>query len=604
MTLAVHSLSVPAQKNDYMWALGVSPKVYPELKSPRFFFNFHTDPPSITLRTDSLPTGEYTASYSDDAGNILAFSNGFKIFNRYGELIENGYGINLTLHDYFDSIYYSYPDTQSGFFLADLNDPSILYFITLDLGKHPQPTFNYYYTGRRIVVSTIDLEANNGAGKVLRKDQAIIEGILNSAAAVRHANGRDWWIVASDADENRHYRVLLSPEGFSLPAVQEIGSKPNAVGKGTQSVGNCFSPSGRWYVDRNDLFGFSVFQFDRCSGLLFNERRVEYPPNTTNPNYYRNNPGTGVVFSPDDKLLYTTQSWQMTDFISPIGTKPWLLQYDLSADSLAGSVDTINYNNPYDYYPYDWGNSQVFLGAEMGPDGRIYIVHHRGSYCSVRYPNVRGKGCKFVYDQPFFGIDKNAAIPYMPNYRLGPLDGSPCDTLGIDNVPVAHFRTDDSLNHLSRYFYDLSYYEPAEWHWDFDDGTTSADTNALHTYDHPGIYQVCLTVKNANGSHTTCRKVEIKAFSSIGGEPAQGGYMQITPNPADQSAQVFLPPHAAPTTLLVRDMLGAVKSRQAVLPGQSETNLSLSQWPSGIYALTVVDACGKPLATARLVVAH
>ena len=64
----------------------------------------------------------------------------------------------------------------------------------------------------------------------------------------------------------------------------------------------------------------------------------------------------------------------------------------------------------------------------------------------------------------------------MPNYRLGPLNSSPCDTLGINNVPVANFRIDDSLNLFSRYFYDLSYHEPAEWLWDFGDGTTSKDT--------------------------------------------------------------------------------------------------------------------------------
>ncbi len=84
----------------------------------------------------------------------------------------------------------------------------------------------------------------------------------------------------------------------------------------------------------------------------------------------------------------------------------------------------------------------------------------------------------------------------MPNYRLGSLDGSRCDTLGINNLPVAHFRVDDTLGVLNRYFYDLSHHDPAHGHWDFDDGTISEDTSALHTFPGPGLYHVCLTVSN------------------------------------------------------------------------------------------------------------
>ncbi len=281
----------------------------------------------------------------------------------------------------------------------------------------------------------------------------------------------------------------------------------------------------------------------------------------------------------------------MTAFPSPIGTKPWLLQYDLSADSLAGSADTINYVNPYDYYPYDWGNSQVFLGAEMGPDGRIYIVYHRDAYCSIQYPNVRGKGCKFLYTQPLFNIDMNGAIPYMPNYRLGPLDGSLCDTLGINNVPVAHFRTDDSLSHLSRYFYDLSHHEPAEWHWDFGDGTMSTDTNALHTYNKPGVYNVCLTVKNVNGSHTTCRKVEIKPFSSAEEEYAQPESVRVYPNPAAEQimVQLLLPQSAfgGPLRFTLADALGRMVLDTEIKDGQ--TKLSVAHLPDGMYFWQVHD---------------
>jgi serine protease len=38
-----------------------------------------------------------------------------------------------------------------------------------------------------------------------------------------------------------------------------------------------------------------------------------------------------------------------------------------------------------------------------------------------------------------------------------------------------------------------------EWGWDFGDGNTSSEQNPIHTYAEPGLYDVTLTVSNANG---------------------------------------------------------------------------------------------------------
>ncbi len=508
--------------------------------------------------------------------------------NRYEELMENGKTVNPTLGSYWQND--SYPGEQSGFFLARPGDDNIVYFISLDFDYHPRGKWPYLYTGGRLLAATIDLSANEGRGKVVKKHEVLVDGNLMSPAAVRHANGRDWWILTPDADSNRYYRVLLSPAGFSKTEVQLIGSKPDniAIGRGNQIVGNCFSPSGKRYIDKNDLVGFSVFDFDRCSGLLSNEKRRDYPPPLPPHYIFQHESGTGAVFSADDRLLYTTQSWLM--IVSGAGiaiaAKPYLLQYDLSAADWIGSADTLNFVDHFSYFPYNPNlKFDYLLGAEQGPDGRIYIVYRGDSYCTVQYPNRRGKDSKFLYNIPDFKNTISRAIPYMPNYRLGPLDGSPCDTLGINNVPVAHFRTDDSLSHLSRYFYDLSHHEPAEWHWDFGDGATSTDTNALHTYDKPGIYNVCLTVKNANGSHTTCRKVEIKPFSSTVEEVAQLESVRVYPNPAAEQimVQLLLPQSAfgGPLRFTLADALGRTVLDTEIKDGQ--TKLSVVHLPDGMY---------------------
>ena len=199
-----------AQKHDYMWPLGLSPS-YSEY---RFFYNFN-DPDNTVVRPDTMSTGYYTSSYCDATGNVLFYTNGIWILNKSGELVENSMGLNPTVPDWQS---YNYRGGQSGFFLANPGDSTILYFISLDFGLHPAQLWPYLYVGQYLMVATIDLTANNGAGKVIQKNQILLTGTLMAPAACRHANGRDWWILVSDADKNRHYRMLLSPGGgYSAP---------------------------------------------------------------------------------------------------------------------------------------------------------------------------------------------------------------------------------------------------------------------------------------------------------------------------------------------------------------------------------------------------
>ena len=106
------------------------------------------------------------------------------------------------------------------------------------------------------------------------------------------------------------------------------------------------------------------------------------------------------------------------------------------------------------------------------------------------------------------------SIPVFPNFRLGPIDGSSCDTLGIDNVPWCHWRyNQDTANHLQFYFKDLSAYNVENWYWNFGDpastSNTSTELNPSHKFTANGIYTVCLIVSNQNGADTLCRNIQI-----------------------------------------------------------------------------------------------
>ena len=64
-------------------------------------------------------------------------------------------------------------------------------------------------------------------------------------------------------------------------------------------------------------------------------------------------------------------------------------------------------------------------------------------------------------------------------------------------------------------FTDLTAFEPTYWHWDFGDAfaavsnQTSEERNPVHTYEQPGVYQVCLRAGNDYGADSICREVRV-----------------------------------------------------------------------------------------------
>ena len=96
-------------------------------------------------------------------------------------------------------------------------------------------------------------------------------------------------------------------------------------------------------------------------------------------------------------------------------------------------------------------------------------------------------------------------MPSFPNYRLGPLSGSPCDTL----APVANFLHEDTDTLAQIRFTDQSAKEPTSWLWDFGDGTSSTEQNPFHTYLTSGTYEVCLRVENRFGADSICQEVPV-----------------------------------------------------------------------------------------------
>ncbi len=170
-------------------------------------------------------------------------------------------------------------------------------------------------------------------------------------------------------------------------------------------------------------------------------------------------------------------------------------------------------------------------------------------------------------------------FPFYPNYRLGPLDGSTCDTLGLNNEPLADFWwLSDST--LTMEFSDNSFYEPVEWHWDFGDGGISQDTSPAHTFPAAGTYNVCLTVSNQYAADTVCKDVTV-GVTGLQDLPVLPR-VQVSPNPFGAWLHISLPVllHEQPRFTLF-DVFG--KEQASVRLQDFETHLDLPRLPAGVY---------------------
>ncbi|MCB9039116.1 MAG: PKD domain-containing protein [Lewinellaceae bacterium] len=109
-----------------------------------------------------------------------------------------------------------------------------------------------------------------------------------------------------------------------------------------------------------------------------------------------------------------------------------------------------------------------------------------------------------------------------------------CNTLMVNcQIPVADFNF--AMQGLTASFIDASANSPEEWQWSFGDGNTSALPEPLHTYEFPGIYQVCLTVGNNCGEDALCQEVEIMT-TGLGGPTENGLLLNFYPNPSSGPA--------------------------------------------------------------------
>ncbi len=199
--------------------------------------------------------------------------------------------------------------------------------------------------------SIVDLSKNNGLGDFVSMNNVITQGLTEQITYVRHANGKDVWIICHPYNTAEYHSILATATGFSQPVISNIGAMING---GSRSVYGTLEAShdGKLLVGTRTLAAttgkqFSdveLFDFDNATGKLNNYRTMPMDGRVE-----------GMQFSPDNSKLYAIG-------FTPDFTFSKIFQWDFNETDLATSrIELFS------------GKNGLINNIQLGPDGKIYI---------------------------------------------------------------------------------------------------------------------------------------------------------------------------------------------------------------------------------------
>lgn len=397
------SLTIYSQKYDYIWLYGAATNAQDLIEGSRLDFNYQPVRVDSLLLNMKLDTSN--GIVCDENGDLLFYTNGCWIADQTHNMMQNGDNINPgQVHDLRcapNDIKAYTAGPQSCLILPLPDHPDTYYLFHKRIFYDEE--FGFDTKTGWLLFSVVNMSLNNGLGAVTQKNQVLITDTLTfgQLTAVKHANGRDWWIMDSEYLSNKYYSYLLTPTGIEGPFEQSIGNPTVKAGQGSGQAN--FSPDGTQYVrytPQDDLF---LFDFDRATGQLSNFR---YIPITEEVEAIG-----GAVFSPNSRFLY------IASFNS-------IYQFDTNVVDIASTQSLVaEWNGISSPFP------TRFWNAQLGPDCRIYV------YCPscdvigvINHPDEPGLGCQVVQQAVQLPHTLFRSMPHFPNYRLGPSgeEGVPC----------------------------------------------------------------------------------------------------------------------------------------------------------------------------------
>ncbi|MBK9255531.1 MAG: hypothetical protein IPM42_08595 [Saprospiraceae bacterium] len=257
----------------------------------------HFKSDTIQIRHESLAFGMIIAgaNMSDYNGNLMFYFNGCDLANKYHKIIENGTDFNPgAIADNNCPGNNGYTSGQQSMITLPFNNNPNQYIIFHDR-KNIFSDKDTLFLYSDLNYSIVDMSLNQGSGRVIKKNIPVLQDTILGAgnlAAVKHANGTDWWIIKQDnRNTNNYYKILMQGDEIIESGKQSIGNSWIRDG-GSQAA---FSSDGTKYMRFSGMDGLYVMDFDRSNAIFSNFRHL---PTTQEALV------SGASFSPNGRFVY------------------------------------------------------------------------------------------------------------------------------------------------------------------------------------------------------------------------------------------------------------------------------------------------------------
>ncbi len=403
-----------AQKEDFIWVLGSRGGTAPT--SSICIVNFNEEPPLLEFIDKKPGLNVTNTSICDATGELKCFSNGTSIFNPNFEKYLGAE--DMLLNPNYPKFYMF---ANAALILPFPQKKDTFIFLSGDEHWYTTPQNQpWNFVGfKPIRYSVFSLDSTDEFNMIKFRQPIAQNHIAGDGhlVAMRHGNGRDWWVMVPKPFTDEFLAILIDPSGVHLDHVDKTGQHLTDLGTGQTA----FSPNGEYFAHyrvhsigglepRIDSSSINIYKFDRCTGdlsIMVNKKRLTWKFG-------------GVAFSENSRYLY----------VSRLDT---IEQYDmLNPDVLASETVVAVYDGFKDTVLTPVPQSVMFFLMKRGPNGKIYIniAPLNAPYLHViDQPNEKGMACNVLQHSIELPVWNSFSIPNIPEYRLGKKSGSACDSL-------------------------------------------------------------------------------------------------------------------------------------------------------------------------------
>ncbi len=415
-----------AQKQGNIWYFGFGAGM-----------DFNQAPPQA-LTNGQLVTNEGCATICDENGNLLFYTDGIKVWNRFHEIMPNG-----------TQLYGDPSATQSAVIVPYPGNSNLFYIFTVDnnLGVNG---FAY---------SLVDLTKDSNKGDVIQKNIPMFTPTTEKITAVKHQNGTDVWVIAKPWNNNEFHTYKITTQGLNPnPIVSYAGLIHNGFTFNTHGYLKASALGNKLAVAIGTDGICQLFDFDNETGLVSN-------PVTLGNLLY----AYGVEFSPDGSKLYISRRYH-----------PDIYQYDITSN------DETTIRRSLSVIP-----TRYNIGAlQLAPDGKIYCSKYGYALDIINNPD--GKGNTALYQADGADLAGRTASLGLPTF-VQSFFNTIAFTYGNNcKGQTTTFSLIDDTDVLETLW---DFGDPASG-----GANVSTNRNPTHLYQSAGTYTVKLTITYTDGT--------------------------------------------------------------------------------------------------------